>query len=786
MIALARGAKLGRYVVLHGLGGGGMGRVYAAYDPELDRSIALKVLRPDRMMRGDDAERLRREAQAIARLDHPNVVSVFDVGVADGRPFVAMERVHGQSLDVWLRAARRQPAEILDVFVQAGRGLAASHDAGIVHRDVKPSNVMIDREGRARVLDFGLAREGHENHDPSHRPERTSLQGGHLTHTGAAIGTPAYMAPEQRLGLPVGPEADQWAYCAALWEALFGSLPKPGSDDDLPLPTGVPAPVVRVLRRGLATDPSSRWPSMGSLVERLEQAGRRRSRVWTAAAVVVALLGGSALGLGVAYDRAPAPSCPDPEARSSRVWSSSHRDAIAGAVAKHPSNQDVWRRAAGNLDRWTDRWNAAHREACRATHVRGEQSPMMLDRRLACLDEALAEVEATVTWLRASPDSGLDAGPLTDALPDLGRCSDRRRLLDDLAPPPSGAVASATDEVRTMLRAAAVRERAGRWAESLALARTALARATTVGYPPVEAEAHVRMAQPLGRAGRFEAMRTHLLEAIRLGQAHHHDEVVAEASTVAIVAALRLGRAAEGGLWASVSAGAIDRLRGDARSLAARRSLFLGMLADATRDYESAIDHYEKAQRLHPDAPALDRAAVHNNLGVATKRLGRLDEAREHYRGALDLVAQAVGPHHPVYGSALYNLGRLELLRGDPRAALPRLEAALQVVEAAGMAGAEVAVFQVGLGSALLADGRANEARPLLEKAVATFEAGDASADRLADGRFQLAKTLAVDGDVRRARRLAHAAVVAWTRLGDRFEADREAAESWLAAMGSS
>ncbi|HMV69509.1 MAG TPA: serine/threonine-protein kinase, partial [Myxococcota bacterium] len=183
---LSPGARWDRYVVLHVLGAGGMGVVYEAWDPELERRVALKVLRP-----GSPMERAQREAQALARITHPNVVSVHDVGVVAGQVFVVMELVAGEPLGGWARG--RASGEVLDVLVQAGRGLAAAHAVGVVHRDVKPDNILVTRGGRAVVTDLGLARA------PTAAPHPQAAVGS-LTVTGTLLGTPAYMAPEQARG----------------------------------------------------------------------------------------------------------------------------------------------------------------------------------------------------------------------------------------------------------------------------------------------------------------------------------------------------------------------------------------------------------------------------------------------------------------------------------------------------------------------------------------------------------------------------------------------------------
>src|SRR5450755_1589269 len=210
---------VGRYRLLQLVGRGGMGEVYAAYDPELDRRVAIKILRADARPDHIEAARLAREAQAVAKLSHPNVVAIYDVGSSAGRMFLAMELVEGETLAAWLAHHTRRTSEILSMFLMAGRGLCAAHRAGIVHRDFKPQNVMVARDGSARVMDFGLAAAGGPGHTQQIR----------LTKAGAILGTPLYMSPEQMVGQTVDPRADQFSFCVSLWEALHGARPFEGS-----------------------------------------------------------------------------------------------------------------------------------------------------------------------------------------------------------------------------------------------------------------------------------------------------------------------------------------------------------------------------------------------------------------------------------------------------------------------------------------------------------------------------------------------------------------------------
>jgi tetratricopeptide (TPR) repeat protein len=296
--------RVGRYEMRSVLGAGAMGIVYAGYDPELDRPVALKVLLADRG-EPDDEGRLQREARAMARLSHPNVVTVYDVGSVGGQVFVAMELVEGRTLTVWLREASRAWPEILEVFVGAGRGLAAAHEAGVVHRDFKPDNVLVGTDGRARVTDFGLAR-----HRAARRPAVDSAADIGLTRSGVFAGTPAYMAPEQFDGGQVEARSDQFGFCVALFEALYGVRPfagatfaalaegvRAGHVREPPPDHPVPLHVRRAVMRGLEADPARRWPTMTGLLDELASArdkprGRRGRAALVVALAVLVVVGG--------------------------------------------------------------------------------------------------------------------------------------------------------------------------------------------------------------------------------------------------------------------------------------------------------------------------------------------------------------------------------------------------------------------------------------------------------------------------------------------------------------
>ncbi len=328
--SLPRGTPVGRYLVVEPLGSGGLGDVYTAYDPELDRCVAVKVLRPDLALdqdtdgSGSGRDRLMREAKALARLAHPNVVAVHDVGRFGDHVFIAMERVDGVTLSKWSREQPRSWKEIRDVFLGAGAGLAAAHEAGIIHRDFKPQNVIVGPDGRPRVLDFGLARATHGDERNTiaslpraigFAPTSSQTLDEAITLAGTVMGTPQYMAPEQFEGTEaIGPAADQFGYCAAMWVALYEQRPFQGEDipqlvaavcsGRITEPTdrkGVPGWLHKALLQGLSQEPHDRHPSMAALLTVLQRdtRSRRRQWAWLGAGALASALGVGAVAFAM-------------------------------------------------------------------------------------------------------------------------------------------------------------------------------------------------------------------------------------------------------------------------------------------------------------------------------------------------------------------------------------------------------------------------------------------------------------------------------------------------------
>jgi predicted Ser/Thr protein kinase len=320
-VSLRPGARVGRYVIEERIGAGGMGVVFSATDSELHRRVAIKLLRRSGLgpMSTAGRERLMREARLLASLSHPNVLTVFDVGTHEGDVFIAMELVDGGSFTSWLRRTSRTQDEIIDRMIEAGRGLAAAHAGGVVHRDIKPDNILVGSDGRARVTDFGLARIDQDLAQDLDASKAATLSPD-LTKTGALMGTPVYMAPEQWNKGVVDPRTDQWAFCATLYEVVAGVRPFTVDNPAVrtaEIETGriaqpaegrsIPGWLRKIVERGLRPNPKDRWPSMEVVVDALVRGRRRKSRIVRALVLTAAFAAVASIGIVIAKRNANPP-----------------------------------------------------------------------------------------------------------------------------------------------------------------------------------------------------------------------------------------------------------------------------------------------------------------------------------------------------------------------------------------------------------------------------------------------------------------------------------------------
>lgn len=458
----APGTRVGRYMLLERLGAGAMGVVFAAYDPELDRKVAVKVLRGDASVEPAQAPsdaRLVQEARAMAQLAHPNVVAVHDVGWFGDRVFIAMELVEGHTLAHWLAAERRWLREVIAMFIAAGHGLAAAHAAGLVHRDFKPENVLIGKDGRARVTDFGLAHRAELPADPG--PSSPSATDRRRT-TRLLAGTPFYMAPEQLKRERVDARTDQFSFCVALYAALTGDHPFPAGHRMLGLTAAsprrgaLPSWLWRALQPGLAVARDQRYPTIDALLSRLARGPRRGRRIWTAA--VLALVAAAVVGVA-RFDRdagAAGPTCEGAERLLAGVWDRPRAHAIDDVFRATGATTATAAFASASLllDQYAHRWIAMRTDACRRAQTDSGPSETILNLRIACLDARLGELRVLTGRLAAADTTLVDGAVVAvQGLGKLDVCTDdralQRPLAPDLAPRPGAAIALDADRRRS-------------------------------------------------------------------------------------------------------------------------------------------------------------------------------------------------------------------------------------------------------------------------------------------------------------------------------------------------
>ena len=723
-------AVIGRYAVLEELGRGGMGIVVRAYDSKLHREVALKVVR----VASTEAEaRMVREARAMAQLADPNVVGLFDVTIDEdttGQVVLVMEYVPGVTLQKWLADEDRSPTAIIDAFVQAGRGLAAAHRAGLLHRDFKPANVLVGDDGRVRVTDFGLARIRWDDTSGSDGSGPV-VDDSALTQAGTAMGTPRYMAPEQHRGDRLDAAADQYGFCVALFEALAGHAPFSGEDlaeDKLagppswPTDRPVPARVQSAVLRGLSPDPAARHPSMDDLLAALVPPDRSLRTAWALVGVALVTAGAT---LWVAEPGAS--PCLGAEARLADAWNEARaaraRAAIAATEVVYAG--EVWDRIAPQLDAWAQQWVATHTEACEATQ-RGEQSEAMLDLRMRCLDRARHRLDATASALEhAAPKTVARAHNLVAGLPELSRCDDLEALQSSV-PPPDASEAEAVDAIRAGLAEVATQRAAGNYTEADEAVRRLEAEAAALDYEPIRTEVWLQVGRLHDVLGRYDEAGVALRRVQKTGARLQQWELVAEATARLIhVVGTRLGRPDDALVLRELALGlAAGRPRDEAivRGHLGSALEHQGKYAQAEAEHRAAYELLREA--LPPEHP--DIASVRVRLGMTLEQQGRYEEAELELRGAIEQGTRAYGDRHPYVALWRTNLAALLSDRGKYEEAVSEYRASIErIVDALGEEHPQVAGVRHNLGIALERNGEHEvaeiEYRAALEQLVANL-----------------------------------------------------------------
>ncbi|MBX7083353.1 MAG: protein kinase [Nannocystaceae bacterium] len=745
--------RIGRYTLQRRLGEGGMGVVFAGFDGELRRRVALKLIRGDR----DPTARARllREARAMAQLADPHVVAVYEVGEYDDQIWIAMELVEGTTLTRWLTASPRPSrAAMLAAFAQAGRGLQAAHARGLVHRDFKPDNVLVAHDGAVKVVDFGLATAIETPSLESASTEEALADGAvGITTTGAVMGTPGYMAPEQFERGELDARTDQFAFCVALWEALFGEPPFPrdsiaalvtavqdGAIRPPPRGVSVPRSIRRALERGLRPDRSDRFPDMAALLHALAQP-RRRARA-------IGIAGAVAITTAATWALAATPPAATPCATELSAWDAQTRTRTREAITRRADAQTAQRIDAA-IEGYATLWTEERRAACEAVREREDGAAQ----RHACGDRRESELQALLDSI-AAPDAADPARLLVAVarLPDPRECSDAA-LQGRRAPPPADPQARAEyDAWQQRYAHARTAALLADVPHTRALADALLADARGLGRADLEADALLLRAQAERDAGDLEHAREDTAAAYWAARGSGHDAIAVEAAIALGEIDLPL-RPESAATWIEQARAEMEGM--DASPAMRMRLLTaLGNVALTARDDAAAEPHYRDALALaesleddfaiavclqnlgaiafwrgedelargryeralgllrhrlgsqHPDL-----ASVLEMLASIDHRAGRLDEAEAGFREAVALIERAWGPDHIALGGALNGLALVAESRGQRDAALGFLDRAIAVTAAAnGPDDLRIGTLEGNAVDLLLALGRGDEA----------------------------------------------------------------------------
>jgi len=695
---IAEGTRIGKHFVIEGvLGRGGMGAVYRARDMRLGRAVALKL-----GLTASDLGRARREATALARFAHPNVVTIHEIGEHEGQPFVAMELVTGGTARSWLAAQPRTWREIVALYADAGRGLAEAHAAGLVHRDVKPENILVGSDGRARVADFGLARD--VRFPASARlgtdsPDGPATALGSDATGGAGIaGTPRYMAPEQRDGGVVDARSDQFALAVALYEALAGVGPFPvGAGRNIAIHTGrlatpvqrVPRRVLKIVVRALAADPAARWPRMQAFVAALSQASRSRwpygaVAIAIAAAGIVATLALTRHGDEAAMAVARPAACAALPEDLHATWDPAARRAL---IARNPAATTSAAWLADVVDHYATAWPALRRAACVENVADRAWSPALLDSAARCLADRRADLGKAIAI------GPLAAGPVVAQammLRDPAQCGDLTYLTQ--AEIRRGRSAKVV-EVKRVTDEAHQATNAGDATRAKALGESALAMADQLGEPLGKAIA-------LEAAGEGELQRHDLAPAIEHLKAAYFefrglgDQGETYRTAVMVTQLLAAaGKAEEADQWLGHARAEAERT-GATPEKAISVALVAAQLLGARDELDAAIAAIDRTLPRIRDEPD-PRYLTNYSNALANKAMflgtaGRNAEALATARSALVVQERIYGTDHPQLLEILQSVGQAQRDLGEIDDSIATFERSRQIALAHLPSGAQL------------------------------------------------------------------------------------------------
>ncbi|MEM6991106.1 MAG: serine/threonine-protein kinase [Myxococcota bacterium] len=706
------------------LGQGAMGIVFLAQDEQLQRQVALKI---HTAANEEALVRLEREGRALAHLSHPNVLAIHEVGKVDGRFFIATEYVDGGTAGEWV-AAGRAWREVVGVYLQAARGLAAAHDKGLVHRDFKPANVLVGNDGRVRVADFGLAQQSAGAPDALVTADATSAGGGPMhdsrqTIDGArASGTPAYMAPEQRRTGRATAASDQYSLFVALYEALYEALPfeeVSGADaaPRFPSQPRIPRRLRSVIARGLSRVPEDRFESLEHAIAALERA---TARTRSLALGAVALLGVAATT--VALQSANTPKCDDAAEVLAAVWSPEVAAGLRAAfVAASPELGDsAWGPLELRLQAWADRWIGDRDASCRATHVAGTQSPRLLERSMLCFDERKAELAGVLAGLASIDRAGVpNAWSVIPSASSVEPCTDALALDNRDAPEQTPEQRRRALALAEDLQAARAEIRVSSPEQAEQRLVDLMERAEALGDPTLICETTLHKALAGPDASGVEEVRA-LTEAAYVA-ADRGGAIACRSRAAANLARLQAierqdSRSAR--VWLTLAMHSVESIPEEARRFV---TVTEGLVLQAEGHYAESAAVLKRALASTPADAVADRFDVLDILGASYDMLGEYQLAREAYEAALELAGANEGARNGAVASTTSNLGLVLKVLGEFDAAVEAHQRCTEIFdEIYGPGSLDAALCQLNLVADLADANRCDEA---LERAPRVLEA---------------------------------------------------------------
>ncbi|MCH9647834.1 MAG: serine/threonine-protein kinase [Deltaproteobacteria bacterium] len=689
---------IGRYAVLSHLGSGGMGSVYAAFDPDLDRRVALKLVRSDRESRREQT-RLLQEARALAQLNHSNVVRIYDVGLHGSQVFFAMEFVSGSSLRPWLQAHRPSWKRILRLFGGVARGLAAAHRQGLIHRDLKLENILVGEDGEARIADFGIAAFRDRNPDPRSEPGSPAAADTSFPKpfppTVVLRGTPGYMAPEVTAGLTADERSDQFSFCVALYASLFGKLPPTASSESVAIPgdrssiepvdrSVLPAGLHKILQRGLSSRPEDRFPSMAALEQDLMGVLSPRSRSpWLVLGAVSLLL----VPLGLAFLQVgTTPPCSSGEERLLGIWDTERRQQLKTAFLSTGSSfaAAAFAEVEKKLDLYGQDWTEMHREVCLATEVHQQQSQQLYDLRMMCLEGRREEMRSATELLLSVTEEGIpQVFRATEALSPLSPCAESSRLALLSPLPAEPQERRRIEDLQTQVAKLGVRNRTGQHSDVDEVYQIVQA-VQQAGYPPLEAAALrqfaiLQMRQEADSAAATETMERALGAALA---ANDHAQVAALYGQLAEYYGYNRGDDVRGQWWSELAEAALLGLATTEYRSRFQIHASLGLTAWSQSRFETAERHWGKALNYSQQLWGPE----HGNSTQLLNNLALLpgkgpEEKRRLLTTSLALKEKAYGAWNPLLANTLVNLGALLADTGAYAVALNHARRSAEVLE---------------------------------------------------------------------------------------------------------